>query len=347
MIIANPLVLLLYLLLPIWGYFRWKGEKKVGILFSSIDTVKKTPKSIIQLLSFLPSLFRVLAFIFLVLALARPQYGKEIVKDINQGIAMYAVIDCSSSMEIQMKYHSEYRTRLDIVKEVFHDFIFGNNENLQGRTNDLVGIISFAGYANTLCPLTLSRSILDYFLKEEVKIVTETSEDGTAIGDALALAMARLHTADEMLKKFTNKDNYKIKSKILILLTDGEENAGRRTAENMIPLAKQWGIKIYAIGINNSGGFIVRDGQRIRVLSSINTNLLKKIAKETGGIYRTANDEESLLSIYNEIDQLEKSEVVTMHYVNVKEIFWYFALLALLFLFLEVILRCTIFRTLP
>ena len=284
--------------------------------------------------------------IFLVFALARPQYGKEIVKDVNQGVAMYAVIDCSSSMEIQMKYHSEYRTRLDIVKKVFHDFIFGNNEKLQGRPNDLVGIISFAGYANTLCPLTLSRSILDYFLKE-VSIVTERAEDGTAIGDALALAMARLHTADEILRKATNKDNYKIKSKILILLTDGEENTGKRTAENMIPLAKQWGIKIYTIGIANTEGFIIRNGQKIPVLSSINTNLLKKIAKETGGIYRTANDEESLLSIYNEIDQLEKSEVVNMHYVNVKEIFWYFALLALLFLLLEVIFRCTIFRTLP
>lgn len=346
MIIANPLVLLLYLLLPIWGYFRWKGEKKVGILFSSIETIKKTPKSIIQLFSFLPSLFRVLAFIFLVFALSRPQYGKEMIRDVDQGVAMYAVIDCSTSMQIQMKYHSEYRTRLDIVKEVFHDFIFGNNENLKGRPNDLVGIVSFAGYADTLCPLTLSRDILDYFLKE-VKIVTEREEDGTAIGDALALAMARLYTADEVLKKVTNKDNYKIKSKILILLTDGEENVGKRKAEDMIPLAKQWGIKIYTIGINNTGGFIIQNGQKIPVMSSINTKLLQKIAKETGGIYRTANDEESLLSIYNEIDQLEKSEVITMRYVNVKEIFGYFALLALIFLLLEVILRCTIFRTLP
>ena len=164
--------------------------------------------------------------------------------------------DRSSSMTAEMEYRGMRRNRLEVVKKVFEEFIMGNGEELEGRPNDLVGMVAFARFADTMAPLTLGHGALLRFL-DQVRIVTRRAEDGTAIGDALALAAARLRTAEEDLARYADESGdkeYEIKSKIIILLTDGQNNFGQRTPEQAAELAADWDIKVYTIGVGGDEG---------------------------------------------------------------------------------------------
>ena len=202
----------------------------------------------------------------------RPQAGNERVHDISEGIAIEMVVDRSGSMGQEMQYEGKEMTRLEVVKDVFQRFVYGDGKSLEGRPNDLIGIISFARYAETACPLTLSQKVLKT-LVDKIDLARDQSEDGTAIGEALALGIARLHTADETLAKQLKKQktDYHIKSKVIILLTDGENNVGRkvesvrqrhdgrpdalREEENTCPPA--------AIGHAGAGDAGVEDGRHV------------------------------------------------------------------------------------
>ncbi|MFA6814711.1 MAG: VWA domain-containing protein [Lentisphaeria bacterium] len=346
------LTILLPLFLFLWKI--WRKHTRVALGFSSLHNAKKVQKSLRQRLLWIPSLCLFLAWAFLCIALARPQTGRERVRDASKGIAIEMVLDRSGSMSQEMEYQSQRMNRLDAVKRVFTSFIYGSKQiGLKGRPNDLIGMVSFARYADTICPLTLEHGILKPFL-DSVKIVKLRSEDGTAIGDALALAAARLQTAEKTLAKQTQKnpDAYKIQSKVIILLTDGINNCGKRDIQEATELAKKWGIKVYAIAV---GG-----GENVNVISTIfgnykvagnaqdiETTPLKNLAKETGGLFRMATDSKSLISVYREIDELEKSEVETMRFVDYKEVFLHFAAVALILLTLYILLNATIFRRIP
>jgi len=321
-----------------------------SVRFSSTALIREAGASFRQRLKEVPTVLRVLALVLLAIALARPQMGTEKVRDISRGIAIEMVVDRSSSMSAELRYRGGAMTRLDVAKRVFDDFIKGDGEALTGRPSDLIGMITFARYADTICPLTLAHGALSAFLPT-VRLVDQESEDGTAIGDALALAAARLQTAEETLARQTGKTaDYEIKSKIIILLTDGENNVGERTVQEAADLAAEWGIKIYAIGIGNDapsvlntmfGNFSVRMGR------GVDEEALKTLAETTGGIYRIADDAETLRSIYEEIDQLEKAEIETTRFVDYREFFPPFALAALGLLVVEVVLSGTVFRRLP
>jgi Ca-activated chloride channel family protein len=214
----------------------------------------------------------------------------------------------------------------------------GDGRELPGRPDDLIGIIAFAGYPDTISPLTQSRDALVGVIKE-LTIISDPSKDGTAIGDAIALGAARLHAAEEgAIAAALRGDRFRIKSKVMILLTDGEQNAGKRAPVDAAALAHGWGIKIYTIGVASSGssGF-----------SDTSAALLSQIADTTGGIFRVANDEKSLRSVYTEIDRLEKSEVRSMQYLSVREYFLPFALAALGLLLLELAVSRTLLRRIP
>jgi Ca-activated chloride channel family protein len=301
----------------------------------------------------MPLFLRAAAMILLVLALARPQMGREKVKDVTKGVAIQMVVDRSSSMTAEMDYRGIRRNRLEVVKKVFEEFIMGNGEELEGRPNDLVGMVAFARYADTMAPLTLGHGALLRFL-DQVKIVTRRSEDGTAIGDALALAAARLRTAEEDIARYASdsgEKEYEIKSKIIILLTDGQNNYGKRTPEQAAQLAEDWGIKVYTIGVGGNdgvstvktlfGNFKVPTGTRV------DTKPLQRVAERTGGIFRMADDDESLREVYAEIDRLEKSNIESVRYIDYRELFVPFALVALCLVMLEVILAATVFRRIP
>jgi Ca-activated chloride channel family protein len=235
-----------------------------------------------------------------------------------------------------------------VVKAVFEDFVIGG-DGLPGRPNDLVGMIHFARYPDTVCPLTLSHGTLQELIRS-VALVEQRAEDGTAIGDAVALAAARLRTAEETLAAKTGESaaEYEIKSKIIILLTDGENNAGERTVADAGKLAAEWGIKVYAIGVGEDRGLKTPFGVfNVPKSPGIDDASLRRLAEGSGGIYRLAIDSQSLLDVYKEIDELEKSEIEAMRYLDYRELFLPFALAAFGLLLLEGVLRTTVLRSIP
>ena len=359
MTFATPWAFLLLLILPIIIY-RYFSKSALGvrtgkIQFSSTKHVAEAGYSLRQRLIHLPFLLRILVLILLIIGLARPQEGMEKVFDISKGVAIEVVVDRSSSMSAEIAFDGQLLNRLEVAKKVFLEFVQGNKGDLQGRPNDLIGLITFARYADTACPLTLAHGPLTEFI-EPVQLVKRKPEDGTAIGDAIALAAARLQTAEETIKKQalatgSDEPSYEIKSKIIILLTDGEQTAGKRTPLQAAELAKEWGIKIYAIGIGGREGMrqikTLFGTQFIPTGRGVDQQTLTKLAETTGGLFRMAEDGDSLRAIYKEIDELEKSEIESVRYVDYQEQFTPFALLALVILALDVVLRCTLLRRLP
>lgn len=348
-----PLGFLLLLIIPLVVFLYFSRGKRAGVRFSSTRTAASLAPSLRQRLMFLPLVLRVLAIILIVLAVARPQSGKERVKDISKGIAIEMVVDRSGSMRVVKDFGSESLSRLDVVKRAFTEFVSGGEGKLPGRPNDLIGMITFARYPDTLCPLTLSHGALLKFI-EAVKLVEIESENATSIGDAIALAAARLRTAEESLADAGEEENtYEIKSKVIILLTDGEDTGtGKRSPLDAADLAAEWGIKVYTIGLAGDGWYDVVDDplwgrQTVAARSRVNTSMLEQIAEKTGGISRMADDLGSLVDVYREIDKLEKSEITSERYLDYKEMFEYFALVGLALLLLEFILSCTLFRRIP
>jgi Ca-activated chloride channel family protein len=339
---------LLVALIPPLLYLRLK-QRPVAVRFSSTQELHRAGSSLRQQLLAVPTIFRIVALLLLIVALARPRFGVEHVVDVNEGIAIEMVVDRSTSMGEQMSYQGRTLTRLDMVKRVFRDFVLGDEKELAGRPNDMIGMVSFARYADTICPLTLSHDTLTDFL-DTVDLVRDRSEDGTAIGDGVALAAARLHTAEETLARQSGSERrYHIRSKVIILLTDGRNNAGNRSVEEAAELAAGWGIKIYAIGVGGRGlsTFETIFGNFNLSGPAVDQRSLTVLAKKTGGVFRMADDAESLRGVYAEIDQLEKSEFEVVRYVDYSERFMPYALGALLLVGLEVVLAGTLLRTAP
>ncbi len=331
MIFQDPLAFLLLLVIPVIFLIRYKKGKRSnsGIPFPSVSLVSDLPRSFRQKLGFIKPFLLVFSMVLLVVALARPQYGMEEVKTVNKGIAIEMVVDRSGSMGAGIRYEGKNITRLDAVKLVFTNFVLGNGKELKGRSNDLIGLVSFARYADTVYPLSLSHTTITGFLKN-VSLVTDRNEDGTAIGDALALGSARLKTIEDALDDLENKEDYIIKSKIIILLTDGQNNWGKYSPVQAAEIARDWGIKIYAIGIG---------GEDVETLT--------KVASITGGKYFSADNVKGLTKVYEEIDSLEKSEIESVKYMDYKEAFLPFAIAAFIFISLYIILSATLLRRIP
>jgi Ca-activated chloride channel family protein len=283
-------------------------------------------------LLWLPSALRILALIALVIAVARPQAGLNPVRNVTEGVAIAMVVDRSGSMNRSIEFRGESQTKLEVVKSVFGEFLLGNDAELGGRPNDLVGIVAFAGHADTISPLTHSHDALVDLL-DTLDIVRGYGGGGTAIGDAIALAAARLRTAEQELSEEDRASgNFTIESKIMILLTDGEHNAGERTPSQGVSLAEKWGIRIHTIGFG--GG---QDGAA----------LLEGIANTTGGLHQRAEDVDGLRAVYEEIDRLEKTEIEAVEYLSFREYFLPFAIAAAMLLALELLLRYTWLRRVP
>ena len=216
----SPWLFLLLALVPLIVWLRSRRAARRGtVRFSSTENAALAGRSWRQRLAGLPFWLRIVALVLLIIALARPQMGRERIRDVSKGIAIEMVVDRSSSMGAEVSFRGRQLTRLDAVKTVFEEFVTGGPGGLEGRPNDLVGMVAFARYADTICPLTLAHGALSHFL-ESVKLVTRRSEDGTAIGDAIALAAARLETAEKTLAEQAGAregyDDYTIKSKIKI-----------------------------------------------------------------------------------------------------------------------------------
>nr|WP_281389021.1 VWA domain-containing protein [Spirochaeta isovalerica] len=252
------------------------------------------------------------------------------------------VLDRSSSMGTPVKADGS-RNRLDAVKDAFITFVAGNDAELEGRPDDLIGLITFGRFGETLAPLTLSHNTLVDFT-QTIQLIESREEDGTSIGDAVSLAVARLVETE----KQNRRSEYEIESKAIILLTDGQNNGGKISPLDAAYLAQQWGIKIYTIGFGagyyrNAFGLV----RKIPEGYGVDQETLSKMADITGGQYFSADTEESLKEIYREIDKMEKISHESFSFKNYKEFFMPFAFAGWILLFLSYILSATWLRRIP
>jgi Ca-activated chloride channel family protein len=337
--LASPYALLFLLCVPVLLYLRQRQRYSVAVHYSSIaDLVALSPSLATRLRWVLPCL-RTLALLLCILALARPQRGIEAIKIFSEGIAILMTVDISGSMAaLDLQVDGRQSSRLDAVKQTFRSFV-GGGKNLSGRDGDLICMVTFARYPESLCPLTLDHDTL-LSLLEQVDIVSVPEEDGTAIGEAMALGIERL------------KDST-AQSRIMIVLTDGVNNAGETEPLQAAQIAKAFGIKIYTIGAGTRGVAMIPvrspNGQMVmqRTPVDIDEHMLTEVATLTGGQYFRATDGATLRAIYGEIDRLEKTTNVTEHYQQYAELFPWFLMPALGCLGLEIVLVNTRFRKIP
>ena len=328
MTFANPVYfLLLLLLIPMIGWYSWKLRKsQASIQLSSIEGFVKAPNTFRTYLRHVPFILRMLAFIFLVIALARPQTSNKWSKATTEGIDIMMSLDISSSMLAQ----DLQPNRLEAAKDVAASFI-------NGRPTDNIGLVIFAKESFTQCPLTLDHAVLLNLLKD---VKCGMLEDMTAIGHGLATAVSRL------------KDS-QAKSKVIILLTDGSNNAGEITPMTAAEIAKTFGIRVYTIAVGTNGQapypYALPSGgtKMITIPVEIDEKVLTQIAQLTGGQYFRATNNKALKEIYREIDQMEKSKMSVQEYSKKYEEYSYFALIALSFFLLELLLRYTLLKNIP
>ena len=315
----SPWWLLSLLILSILVWRVFSKRQRAAISFSNTAFTAEMIPTLRQRLLWLPKVLFLLALLFLVISLARPLEGRQQTITESEGIAIEMVVDRSGSMRaLDFKIDGEHVDRLTAIKSVAGKFVMGDGA-LDGRFSDLVGLITFAGYADGVTPPTLDHGFLTTSLNQ-TEIVSARSEDGTAIGDAIALAVEKLNALDE------NRTD-KVKSKIIILLTDGENTAGELEPVAAAELAQTLGILIYTIGVGTKGQAPIpfRDPfsgrRRIRMMPvNIDEATLKAVADATQGKYFRAVDTNSLTEIYKEIDLLEKTKVETENFVDYREL---------------------------
>jgi len=268
---------------------------------------------------------RILAIVMIIIAMARPRSSEAMERIDTEGIDIMLTMDVSTSM-LARDFKPD---RISAAKDIAIEFI-------SQRPSDRIGIAVFAGESYTQCPLTTDRATLINLMKE---IQTDLIEDGTAIGNGLATAVARLKDSDA-------------RSRVVILLTDGVNNRGEITPQTAAEIAKTYGVRVYTIGVGAMGTapYPVMtpwgvDVQNVRV--EIDEDLLSEIAEATGGRYFRATDNTKLMEIYSEINKMEKDRTTIDSFPVYKELFGTYALVALVALMLELLFKIFVIRRLP
>lgn len=321
---TNPLFFLILIPLFFLLYLRWR-RVDTPLKFSSIGSIPQSSGGL--RFDKIVLCVKGLAIFLLIVGLARPRKGLMRKEITSQGIDIVIALDVSGSMEaIDFKPQN----RLYVAKEMAKDFI-------QNRKSDRVGLVLFARYAYTQCPLTTDHGVVIKLLREaKIGMI----EDRTAIGLGLAQSCDRLKESEA-------------DSKVVILLTDGRNNAGEIDPETAINVAHALGVKVYTIGAGKPGEALipVKDsfmGPRyVKTSQELDEVLLKKIADETGGEYFRAKDPEGLARIFKKIDRMEKSEIKVHKYINYREFFRPFILAGLVLIFVGVALANTRFLKFP
>ena len=323
----------LILVLLIIGYHvLFLSKKKPTLKFSSLNQISKLPRGFRSYLSGLPFILKILAIIFIIFALARPQSSDTKVKRNVEGIDIMIALDVSDSMLIE---DMKPVNRMESSKKTIEDFI-------KKRISDRIGLVVFSGESYTRVPLTLDYPILLESLRKVEP--TRSIKMGTAIGVALANAVARL------------KDST-AKSRVIILLTDGENNSGTIDPETALDIAKGFGIKVYAIGAGVDGeaqlpviqtdpfGRTIKTYQPIH--SKVNDDLLGRLASETGGKYYRAGSTGALQKVFQDIDRLEKTKIDVNKFTRYTELYQNYLKWAFYLLVASVFLRLTVLRRGP
>lgn len=323
---GQPLFFLLFALIPVLIFWKFgKGKKQQASLPLSSIAGLSNSRSWKNIFQESPFLFRILALSCIIIALARPQIKFDETQTEGEGIDIILCIDVSGSMTAQ----DFQPNRMEAAKKVAMDFV-------DSRPSDRIGVVIFAGESFTQCPLTTDH----YVLKSQIQQIRNgLLEDGTAIGSGLATGVERLRSS-------------KSKSKVIILLTDGVNNGGLIDPSTAKEIAKTFKIKVYTIGVGTDGYAptpvstplgIVMQNEKV----AIDEKLLQNIATETGGKYFRATDNTSLEHIYSEIDHLEKSKVEITTFHRFTEKFYPLIFIAMGLLFIELLLKYTLFKKFP
>ena len=324
---ANPKYLfLLLLLIPliVWYIFKLR-RMQASFKLSSGFGLKNAPTTIRVYLRHFPFLLRLAALALLIIVIARPQSVNSSDVSNSEGIDIVMALDVSGTMLAQ----DFSPTRLEAAKKVAAEFI-------NDRSNDRIGLVIFGGESFTQCPLTTDHRVLLNLLNE---VKFGMIEDGTAIGLGLANSVNRL------------KDS-KSKSRVVILLTDGSNNAGQIAPLTAAELAASYGIRVYTVGVGSRGtsyaNMMTPYGmQRAAVSGEFDERTLTEIASITKGTYFRATDATSLKEVYDEIDQMEKTHISVNTVTKRKELYMPFAIFALALIAFELILRRTLLRNIP
>lgn len=310
---------LIPLLLMVLAYWWWKRRQKIASLrFSSTLVLASLPRSSRSRLVHLPLLLKAMGLVFLIFALARPQESSVMTKRNVEGIDIMIVLDVSDSMLIE---DMRPLNRLEAAKETIANFV-------KNRSSDRIGVVVFAGESFTLVPLTLDYELLLSRIAEITTARQARIKDGTALGVALANGAGRLRESTA-------------KSKVIIFLTDGENNSGTIDPETGLAIAKGYGLKIYSIGLGKDGPTRIpvytNDimGRQVKTYqpfeSTVNDDLLGRMASETGGKYFRAIREDSLAGVFEAINNLEKTKVDENKFTRYEELFQGWLRWALLF----------------
>lgn len=318
-LLALPLLLIVH-----YVYMELKGRNP-HLRVSNAIPWKQEKNTVLNIVRHMPFVLRIAALSLIIIAIARPRSSTKLDKVQSEGIDIMLTMDVSTSM-LARDFTPD---RISAAKDIAIEFI-------SQRPSDRMGIVVFAGESYTQCPLTTDRATLINLMKE---VSTNLLEDGTAIGNGLATAVARLKDSDA-------------KSRVVILLTDGVNNSGEIAPETAADIAKTYGIRVYAIGVgaNGEAPYPVMtpwgvDIQKVKV--EIDEQLLTKIANETGGRYFRATDNTKLAEIYSEIGKMEKTRTTIDSFPVYKELFVGYAVAALICLMLELLLNVFVIRRLP
>ncbi|MDD5504322.1 MAG: VWA domain-containing protein [Candidatus Omnitrophica bacterium] len=331
MIFKDPIFFALVPVVAAVIFFRKKRVRSASIRFSNTGLFENPRPNIRILIADNLWYLLIIALLCLIVALARPRVLLEDAVVYTEGIDMVLAIDSSGSMLAEdFKISNKRQNRLFVVKDVVENFI-------RNRPGDRIGLVTFAGMAYTVCPMTLDH---DWLIANLRRISIGAIEDGTAIGSGIMSSLSRLGKSSA-------------KSKIIILLTDGENNSGNISPIQSANTAKAFGVKIYTIGFGSNGPvpFPARDLWGNIVYQNVDIgfdeDLLRKIAEATGGQYFMASDTESLRAIYGHIDKLEKAKIEDAGYRRYKELFPPFVVASMIMILLHAILSNTMFRKVP
>ncbi len=326
-ILANPQFLWLLLLLPIllWLQHLITQKRKGTFNVSTTEGLQNIGSSWKTKLISLPTILNSIAYLFLALAIARPQQTNVSENIESEGIDIVLSMDISGSMLAE-----DFKpNRLEAAKNTAIEFV-------KNRKTDRIGVVIFAGESFTLSPITIDENVV---LEQISNIKRGMVEEGTAIGMGLATAVDRLRDA-------------KGKSRVVILMTDGVNNSGIIDPQTALEIAKALNVKVYTIGVGTIGEALYPvptpfGEQKQMVPVQIDEDLLKKIAAETGGKYFRATNNKSLQKIYNEIDALEKTKIEVSSFKEYKDLFFPLAVIALAAIVLATLLRYTLLSRFP
>ena len=318
-------LLVIPVLLVLHYIYQEVAERRPHMRVSTAVPWMASGRSFMAILRHVPFLLRTFALVMIIVAIARPRSSEEMERVDTEGIDIVLAMDVSTSMLAR----DLTPARINASKDIAIEFI-------AQRPTDRMGIVVFAGESFTQCPLTTDRATLINLMKE---VQTDLIEDGTAIGNGLATAVARMKDSDA-------------KSRVVILLTDGVNNRGEISPQMAAEIAKTYGVRVYTIGVGKEGmaPYPVMTPWGVEVQNvkvEIDEALLAEIAESTGGRYFRATDNTKLSEIYSEINKMEKARTTVDSFPVYKELFGKYALLALLAILLELVFNWFVIRRLP